>query len=154
MKKIMKSLALVALLASAVTVGAQAQTKPVADSNKIARKEIHQKFKALTPQQQALVKANHEKQKAAMAGFRASLTADQKAIMKDKTISHKERKAKLAALFTDEQKQTLAANKAARKENRKAFLATLTDEQKSQMKELRQERRSQGILRHHRASKA
>ncbi|WP_345950755.1 hypothetical protein ABDD95_04725 [Mucilaginibacter sp. PAMB04274] len=155
MIKFVKSIALVTLVVSALSLGAKAQTKAHADSSRIVRKEAHQKLKALlTPQQQAALKENHDKQKAAMAGFRASLTADQKAIMKDKALSHKERKSKLAETFTAEQKKTIAANKAARKESRKAFLATLTEAQKAQMKEIFKDRKGHGGFRHHKAQKA
>lgn len=160
MKRLMKSLPIVALMVSAFMFNADAQTAQkhhrvhaAADSLKAGHR--FEKLKAiLTTDQQALLQENHKKQKAAMIAFKSSLTDEQKAIMKDKALPHKERRTKLAATFTADQKQMVAANKEMRKANRKAFFATLSDEQKTKMKELRKDRREHVGFRHHKAEKA
>ncbi|MBS7566309.1 hypothetical protein KHS38_18015 [Mucilaginibacter sp. Bleaf8] len=156
MKKLLKSIMMVAVLATATVAGANAQTKTHAVHAKADSIHFRSKLKAiLTPEQQAMLKANHEKQREAMKAFHATLTADQKAIMKDKALSHKERKEKLNSTLTDEQKKVMAANKEVRKANHKAFVATLSDDQKVKMKELMKDRREHGgFRRHHKADKA
>ncbi|UEG52735.1 hypothetical protein LLH06_17460 [Mucilaginibacter daejeonensis] len=155
MKKLVRSIALTTLMVSALAIGANAQTKVKNDSARLARKEAHQKLKAvLSPEQQATLKANQEKHKEARKAFHASLTADQKAIIKDKSLAPKERHAKLAATFTDEQKKTLADNREKARADRKAFVATLNDQQKAQMKELMKSQHGKRGFRHHKAQKA
>ena len=147
MKKIIRSLAAVAILVSAVALGVNAQT---ADSTK-----HHHKFATvLTAQQQAVLKENKQKHKEAAAKFKATLTADQKAILKDKALAHKDRKAKLEATLTASQKQILATNKADRVASRKAFMATLTDKQKAEMKDAFKGRHGRGGANHHKMNKA
>lgn len=158
MKKLLKPFTLMAIMLSAFIFSAQAQTKAVADTNKVHRMHHRmQAFKAfkdkLTADQQAMLKQNREKQKAAMVAFRATLTDDQKAIMKDKALARKDRHAKLVASYTLAQKDMLAANKAARKASRQAFLATLTDAQKAEMKEMFKGKREHGGFRRHKADK-
>lgn len=146
MKKIMKSLALVALLVSAFVFGANAQTKT--DSAKHKLKAI------LTADQRAMLKENKKKHKEAAETFKATLTPEQKAILADRTLPRKDRKAKLAGTLTTTQKEVLAANKAQNKANRKAFVATLSDAQKAQMKEIFKGRHGKGEFRHNKTSKA
>ena len=146
MKKIMKSLALIALLVSAFVFGAHAQTQASHEKGK---------FKAiLTADQQAMLKQNKQKHREAAKAFRATLTTEQKAILADKAVPRKERKAKLAATLTSTQKEVMAANRAQNKANRKAFVATLTDAQKVQMKEIFKGRHAKGELKHDKPSKA
>ncbi len=155
MKKLVKSIAFTTLMVSTLALGATAQTRVKNDSARVARKEAHQKLKALlTPEQQAALKANKEKHKEARKAFHASLTADQKAIIKDKSLAPKERRAKLAATFTDEQKKTIADNREKAKADRKAFVATLNDQQKAQMKDIMKSQHGKRGFRHHKAQKA
>jgi Spy/CpxP family protein refolding chaperone len=145
MKKIIRSLAAVALLVSAVAFGANAQTADTTHKHKFAT--------VLTAQQQAVLKENKQKHKEAAAKFKATLTTDQKAILKDRALARKERKAKLEATLTADQKQILAANKANAMASRKAFMATLTDKQKADMKEMFKGRHGKGGLKHRKADK-
>ncbi|MCJ8211654.1 hypothetical protein MUY27_18190 [Mucilaginibacter sp. RS28] len=154
MKKLIK-FTFIALAVTGFAAGAHAQTVTTADSAKAAhhRGGHHghagfEKFKAvLTPEQQAMLKANHAKQKEARKAFVATLTPDQKAIMKDKTLERKDKKAKLQASLTDDQKKMMADNKELRKTNHKAFVATLTDAQKAKLKELRKNHKGHGLHR-------
>jgi Spy/CpxP family protein refolding chaperone len=145
MKKIIRSLAAVALLVSAVAFGANAQTADTTHNHKFAT--------VLTTQQQAVLKENKQKHREAAAKFKATLTADQKAILKDKALARKDRKAKLEATLTADQKQILAANKANAMASRKAFMATLTDKQKADMKEMFKGRHGKGGLKHRKSDK-
>lgn len=156
MKNLLKSIMMVAVLATATVAGANAQTKAHAVHAKADSTHFGSKLKAiLTPEQQAMLKANRQKQHEARKAFHASLTADQKAILKDKTLSHKERKEKLKSSLTDEQKKVMAANKEMHKANHKAFVATLSADQKAKMKELMKDRREHGGFRqHHKTDKA
>ncbi len=155
MMKSIKSLAIAALITAAFSVGAKAQVKKGTDSLKTVHRQEHHAFRAmLNDQQKAMLKENHQKQKAARTAFVASLNNDQKAILKDKELTHKERKAKLAATFTQQQKDAMAANKAAHKADRKAFVATLTEDQKSAFKKMAKERHGLHGFRQQKAQKA
>lgn len=141
MKKLVRSISLMALFVAAVTAGAKAQNVTKADTNAVHHHHRGGKdFKAfqavLTPAQQAMLKDNREKQKAAHEAFKATLTESQKAVLHDKSLSRKDKMAKLKGTLTADQQKMMADNKEARKANRKAFVATLTDAQKAQMKEL------------------
>ncbi|WDF54837.1 hypothetical protein [Mucilaginibacter sp. KACC 22063] len=154
MKKLVRSISLMALLTAAVAVGAKAQTVAKADTNTVAHRHHGGKnfkaFKAiLTPEQQAMLKENREKQKEAHKAFKATLTPEQQAVLKDKTLSRKDKMEKLKGTLTADQQKMMADNKAARKANRKAFVATLSDTQKAQMKELfKNSRQGRGVVTH------
>lgn len=155
MMKSIKSLAIVALLTATFSVGAHAQSKSGTDSLKTVHRQEHHAFRALlNDQQKAMLKVNHQKQKAARAAFVASLNNDQQAILKDKSLTHKERKVKLAATFTQKQKEVMAANKANRKTDRKNFVATLTEDQKATFKKMAKERHGHHGFRQQKAQKA
>jgi hypothetical protein len=155
MIKSIKSIAMVALLTAAFSVGAQAQSKIHTDSVKTVHRQERHAFSALlNDQQKAMLKENHQKQKAARADFVASLSDSQKAILKDKSLTRKERKIKLADTFTQKQKEVMAANKAARKADRKAFVATLTEVQKAAFKKMVKERHGHRGLSQQKAQKA
>lgn len=140
MKKLIRSISLVALLAAATTAGAMAQTVARADSSKVYGHHHRggQEFGALkatlTPDQKAMLKQNAEKQKAAHEAFKATLTADQKAIMADKSLQGRDKMEKFKSSLTADQQKLMAANREASQANRKAFAATLTDAQKAQLK--------------------
>ncbi|MFD1256237.1 hypothetical protein ACFQ3S_05470 [Mucilaginibacter terrae] len=146
MKKIIRSLAAVALLVSAVAFGANAQTTDTTHKHKFAT--------VLTAQQQAVLTENKQKHKAAAAKFKTTLTADQKAILKNKALARKERKAKLEATLTANQKQIMATNKANAQASRKAFIATLTDKQRADMKAMSKGRHGKGGSKHQKMNKA
>lgn len=155
MIKSIKSLAIVALLTTAFSVGAHAQSKSGTDSLKIVHRQEHHAFRALlNDPQKAMLKENHQKQKTAKAAFVASLNSDQKAILKDKSLTHKERNVKLSATFTQKQKDVMAANKAVRKTDRKTFIATLTEKQKATFKKMAKERHGQHGFRQQKVQKA
>jgi hypothetical protein len=145
MKKIMKSLALVALLVFAFVFGAHAQTQAGNVKNKFTT--------ILTADQQAMLKQNKQKHREAAKAFKATLTPEQKAILADKAVPRKERKAKLAATLTPTQKEVMAANREQNKANRKAFVATLTDAQKVHMKEIFKGRHAKGEFKRNKPSK-
>jgi hypothetical protein len=140
MKKLIRSISLVALLAAATTADAMAQTVARADTNKVygyhhrGGKDFAALKATLTPDQKAMLKQNREKQKAAHEAFTATLTADQKAIMQDKSLSGKGKMEKFRSSLTADQQKLMAANKESSEANRKAFMATLTDAQKGQLK--------------------
>lgn len=140
MKKLIRSISLVAFLAAATTAGAMAQNVARADSNKVYGRyhrgggDFGALKATLTPDQKAMLKQNHEKQKAAHEAFEASLTADQKAITQDKSLHGKDKMEKLKGTLTADQQKMVAANKETRETNRKAFAATLTADQKAQLK--------------------
>jgi Spy/CpxP family protein refolding chaperone len=147
MKKIIRSLSVVALIVSAFALGTKAQTAAGDTVHK------HKFSTVLTAQQQAVLKENKQKHREAAAKFKATLTADQKAILKDRALARKDRKAKLEATLTADQKQILAANKANAMASRKAFMATLTDKQKADMKEMFKGRHGKGGLKHRKNEK-
>jgi hypothetical protein len=139
MKKLIRSISLVALLA-ATTAGAMAQTVARADSNKVyghhhgGGKALAGLKSNLTPDQEAMLKQNREKQKTAHEAFEATLTADQKAILQDKSLHGRDKMEKFRSSLTVDQQKLMAANRETSQANRKAFMATLTDAQKAQLK--------------------
>lgn len=146
MKKILKSLTLVACLLSAFVFGAHAQTQAG---------HVKQQFKSiLTADQQAMLKQNKQKRREAAKAFKSTLTTEQNAILADRSVSRKERKAKLEATLTTTQKEVLIANKVQNKANRKVFVATLSDAQRAQMKEIVKGRHHRGELKNNKPSKA
>jgi hypothetical protein len=129
MKKLIRNLALSAMVFMMVTSVAIAQEKPARERGK-TKAALN-----LTEEQKALKETNEASLKASRAALEATFTAAQKEIAAKRDMAPMERRKALEATFTAEQKALSDKNREEARAAREKFQSSLTAEQKELMKE-------------------